>query len=291
VATYVVHKKNVVFHWQLPFHASNAISCHAMKHVPRLCKPKDTVSRPILISTRQRNSSHHLHQTTKLLASEGLHLQEQIKVTRTHAQMVKMFQSLPMPLCLKVFHWTCPMAVYSVNVDVFYALPDDYPKLFCSTLHLALWDLMVANDTTDIKSKSITCDMLDSWQFPQMWRAWMAPFVCVAFQSGLLSSCPYVVTSYNMVQKFAFIFLLFKAEDDNITCVCVCARAHVCVCMCACVCAHVCVPFLCACKVVWDIKWCKILYPNDVSNDMTNNGISYPNFHSQLALIPTPVHF
>jgi len=47
----------------------------------------------------------------------------------------------------------------------------------------------------------------------------------------------------------------------------------------------VCVLFLCSCKEVRDIKWCKILYPNDVFNDMTNNGISYPNFHNQLALV------
>jgi len=109
-----------------------------MKLVPKLWKPKDNISRLFLISTRQRNSSYHLHQTTKLLALEGLHLQEQIKVTRTHAQMVKMFHSLPLPSCLKVFHWTCPMAVYGVNVDAFYALLDNYLKLFFSTLHLAL---------------------------------------------------------------------------------------------------------------------------------------------------------
>jgi hypothetical protein len=114
------------------------------------------------IYDRQRNSSHHLHQTAKLLALEGLHFQEQIKVTRTHAQMVrKVFQSLPLPLCLQVFHWTCPMAVYGVYVDSFYALPDNYPKPFCSTLHSALRDRMVANDTTDI-SNSITCDLLRS---------------------------------------------------------------------------------------------------------------------------------
>jgi len=181
------------------------------------------------IYNRQRNSSHHLHhQTTKLLPSEGLHLQDQIKVTGTHAQMVKMmFQSLPLPSCLKVFHWTCPMAVYGVNEDAFYALPDNYPKAFCSILHSALWDLRVVNDITHIKSNSITCDMLGFWQFWQMWRVSMAPFVCVAFQSGLRSSCPYVVKGHNMGQQFiAFIFLLFKAEDGNSMCVC-CFCAHV----------------------------------------------------------------
>jgi hypothetical protein len=53
----------------------------------------------------------------------------------------------------------------------------------------------------------------------------------------------------------------------------------------SCVCVCVCVLFLYSCKVVWDIKWCKILYLNDIFNDMTNNGISYPNFHSQMAFI------
>jgi hypothetical protein len=47
----------------------------------------------------------------------------------------------------------------------------------------------------------------------------MAPFICVAFQSGLLSSCPHAVKGYDMVPKLiAFIFLLFKAEEGNIMC-------------------------------------------------------------------------
>ena len=54
------------------------------------------------IYNRTSYCSHHLHQTAKLPASEGLlHLQEQIKVTRTHAQIVgKMFQS-PIAIVLK----------------------------------------------------------------------------------------------------------------------------------------------------------------------------------------------
>ena len=93
-----------------------------------------------LISTTDCETPHitSTTKTTKLLASEGLHLQDQIKVNGTHAQMVQMFQSVSLPSCLKDFHWTCPMAVYSVNADAFYALPDNYPKPFCSILHSTL---------------------------------------------------------------------------------------------------------------------------------------------------------
>ena len=235
MATYVAHKKIgcMSLETTLTCLQCNILSCNEAcsetLEAERYCQQTDPD-----IYNGQRNSSHHLqHQTTKLLASEGLHLQEQTKVTGTHAQMVKkMFQSLPLPSCLKGFHCTCPTAVYGVNVDALYALPDNYPKPFCSILHSALWALRVVNDITDIKSKSITCDLLGSWQFWQMRRAWLAPFVCVAFQSGLVSSCPYVVKGHIMVQKFiTFIFLLFKAEDGNIMCV------MVCVCVCVCVCA------------------------------------------------------